>query len=78
MIRRQNFSTSYGNFTIDREGTGGTSLRDVYALILAMRWRNLFSAFLLVYFATNAFFAGLFVLGGDCIQKRAWLSALDA
>ncbi|MEM6533662.1 MAG: ion channel [Myxococcota bacterium] len=77
-MRRQSFSTKHGTLTVDREGADRVSLRDVYAFILSMRWRNLFAAFLGVYVAINALFAGLFVLGGPCIKGARTGSFVDA
>ena len=78
MLRRRPFSTNYAHFTVDREGAGRTRLRDVYASILSMRWRNLVAAFLIAYIVVNGLFALLFTLGGDCIAGAEPGSFLDA
>ncbi|MEM6730363.1 MAG: ion channel [Myxococcota bacterium] len=69
MRRKRTLETSYSRFRVvisrDADHVG---LRDLYALILSTSWPRLFLGLGLLYFASNAVFATLFWLGGNCIE----------
>jgi inward rectifier potassium channel len=54
---------------VERIGTRSAPLTDLFHQIMAARWRALLGAILVAYLALNTLFAGLYLLGGDCVEN---------
>jgi inward rectifier potassium channel len=67
-----------GSFQPEGLGNWRFYWRDPYHLLLMIRWRGFFVIVALLYFSINAFFAILFVLGGDGIANAEPGSFKDA
>ncbi len=67
-----------GNVSISIDGVKPGLFSDGFHAILRMSWPKFIGLLLLAFFATNALFAGLFLLGGDCIQGARHGSFADA
>lgn len=52
-----------------RLGVRATPLSDLYHRLMEARWRGLLGAILVAYLALNTLFAGLYLLGGDCVEN---------
>lgn len=60
-------STPFENIT--RVGVRAAPLADLYHRLMEARWRWLLGAIFLAYLALNTLFAGLYLLGGDCVEN---------
>jgi len=66
-----------GRFQIQGINTWHSHWRDPYHLLLTIPWVGFFILIAVSYVSTNAIFAGLFLLGGDCIANAHPGSFLD-
>ena len=64
--------------SVVRAGQQRVVLRDLYADLLAMRWRYLIALFAAVYVIVNGVFAAAYVFSGDCIVGAVRGSFLEA
>ncbi len=67
-----------GSQTMERVGAPRGLWDDLYHRLLAAKWRWLLLAVLAVYLGANALFAGLYLLGGDCLENARPGSVVDA
>lgn len=67
-----------GAQAIERLGVPRGLWTDLYHQLLAAKWRWLLLSVLVVYLALNAFFATLYLLGGDCLENARPGSVVDA
>lgn len=67
-----------GRIVIARTGLPNSYLHDLYHLLLASSWPRILALFVGSYATANAFFALLYVLGGDCIAGARPGSFADA
>ncbi len=67
-----------GSQSIERVGGSRGVWDDLYHRLLAAKWRWLLLSVLAVYLGANAFFAALYLLGGDCLENARPGSVVDA
>ncbi len=67
-----------GSPSIERVGAPRGLWNDLYHRLLAAKWRWLLLSVLAVYLGANAFFAALYLLGGDCLENARPGSVVDA
>jgi inward rectifier potassium channel len=67
-----------GNYRFDVRNVDQRWFTDMYHYMLAVTWRRLLAVFFAVYVGTNALFAFLFWVGGDCISNARSGSFADA
>jgi inward rectifier potassium channel len=65
-------------FDVVRKGISHSHWRDPYHLLLTINWPQFIMLLVASYVATNALFAILYLLGGDCIKNARPGSFLDA
>lgn len=65
-------------FDIVRKGSSQRSWRDPYHLLITLDWPRFFALIAVGYMATNALFALLYLLEGDCIENARSGSWRDA
>lgn len=76
--RPSQVSIQAGKVRFTRTNALGPEKRDLHRTILALTWPRFILVVLGAYFALNTLFAGLFLLGGDCIAGTSRGSLSDA
>lgn len=66
-----------GRFQIMGKNTWYYYWRDPYHLLLTISWKGFLGLVAALYLATNAIFAVVYLLGGDCVEKARPGSFLD-
>lgn len=72
------FVSRSGMFNIIRKGESQFDWSDLYHLFLTLSWLGFFGLIGLLYITTNAFFALVYLAGGDCIGNAQPGSFIDA
>lgn len=66
-----------GRFQIMGNNTWYSYWREPYHLLLTISWKGFLGLLAVLYLATNAIFALVYLLGGDCVEKARPGSFLD-
>lgn len=67
--RQIRFLNKDGEFNVVRRGAPRAYLYDLYHWLIVIRWRIFLPVVMLLYGVINAGFAGLYLLGGDCVSE---------
>lgn len=68
-MRHIRFLKENGEFNVVRRGAPRAYLYDLYHWLIVIRWRIFLPVVMVLYGVINAGFAGLYLLGGDCVSQ---------